>query len=205
LHTHDAYEAQAYFLWRVYIVAHAALSFLYGVLLILGARSAETALTLDESTMSPERAIEHDLDRAARELRLAPALTAEVLARVVALTCTRIPLLAKAGKTARMRHLIEAGAHVDAALALIALELPQWQLRRLVHDDGRWHCALSQQRNLPIEFDQTADGSHEDAAMAILTAFIEALRMARAGDETAIRTVPDIPVADYAICCDNFR
>lgn len=33
---HDAYEAQAYFLWPVYIVAHAALSFLYGVLLILG-------------------------------------------------------------------------------------------------------------------------------------------------------------------------
>jgi hypothetical protein len=205
LHTHDAYEAQAYFLWRVYIVAHAVLSFLYGVLLILGARSTETALTLDESTMSPERAIEHDLDRAARELRFAPALTARLLARVVALTCARIPLLAKAGKTAQMRHLIEAGAHVDAALALIALELPQWQIRRLVHDDGRWHCALSQQCNLPIEFDQPAEGSHENAAMAILMAFIEAMRMVRAGDETAIRATPDTSLSDYAICCDNFR
>jgi hypothetical protein len=155
--------------------------------------------------MSPERTVEHDLDRAIRELRLAPAFTAELLTRVVALTCTRIPLLAKAGKTARMQRLIEAGAHVDAALALIALELPQWRLRRLMHDDGRWHCALSRQRNLPIEFDQTAEGSHEDAAIAILMAFVEALRMARAGGEATIRTVPDTTVADYAICCDNFR
>lgn len=155
--------------------------------------------------MSPERTIEHDLDRATHELRLAPAPTARLLARVIALTCTRIPLLAKAGKTAQMRHLIEAGAWVDATLALIALELPQWRLRRLEHDDGQWHCALSRQRNLPIEFDQTAEGSQNNAAIAILMAFIEALRMARADGEDTIRTVPDISVADYAICCDNFR
>lgn len=155
--------------------------------------------------MSPERTVEYDLDRAMRELQLAPALTAKLLARVVALTCTRLPLLTKAGKAAQMQHLIEAGANVDAVLALIALELPQWRLRRLEHDDGQWHCTLSRQRNLPIEFDQTAEGSHEDAAIAMLMAFVEALRMVRSDGETVARAAPATPVADYAICCDNFR
>lgn len=155
--------------------------------------------------MSPERTIEHNLDHVARVLRLAPAATARLFTHVVTLTCTRIPLLAKAGKTAQMQHLIEAGAHVDAVLTLIAFELPQWRLRRLIHDDCRWHCALSRQRNLPIEFDQTAEGSHEDAAIAILMAFVEALRMVRAAGEVTVHTVPDTPVADYALCCDNFR
>jgi hypothetical protein len=154
--------------------------------------------------MSPERTVEHSLDRAARELRLAPALTAKLLAHVIALTCTRILLLAKAGKTAQMQHLIEAGAQVDAVLALIALEIPQWRLRRLVHDDGRWHCALSRQRNMPIELDLTADGSHEDAAVAMLIAFVEARRMVRADNETVACAIPATPAADYAICCDNF-
>jgi len=31
----------------------------------------------------------------------------------------------------------------DAALALIDLELPQWQVRRIAYDAGEWHCALS--------------------------------------------------------------
>lgn len=63
--------------------------------------------------MSPERTVEHDLDCAMRELRLAPALTNGLLTHVIDLSCTRIPLLARAGKTARMHHLIGAGAHVE--------------------------------------------------------------------------------------------
>jgi hypothetical protein len=140
-----------------------------------------------------------------REFRLAPALTNGLLTHVIDLSCTRIPLLARAGKTARMHHLIGAGAHVDAVLTLVALELPQWRLRRLMLDDGQWHCTLSRQRNLPIEFDQTADGSHENAAVAMMMAFVEALGTTRADGETVARVVPATPIADYAICCDNFR
>ena len=38
------------------------------------------------------------------------------------------------------------GAWTDAALALIDLELPQWQFRRIAYDEGEWSCALSRER-----------------------------------------------------------
>ena len=46
---------------------------------------------------------------------------------------------------ARIIRLVESGAFADATLALIELELPQWKLRRLICDDGEWHCAFSKQ------------------------------------------------------------
>ncbi len=154
--------------------------------------------------MSPNRTDEHDLDRAACELRVAPAVATKLLAHVIDLACPRISILTKAGKTARLRQLIGTGAPVDAVLALLELELPQWRLRRLVLDDGRWHCSLSRQRDLPIELANTAEGTDEDVAAAILTALIEALRMAGADGEAAICTGPAIPAAEHLICCDNF-
>ena len=81
------------------------------------------------------------------QLRLAPALTADLISNVVADACTRLPVLNKAGKAARLDQLIEAGAWSDAALALIELELPAWKLRRLVYEDGEWFCSLSKQPN----------------------------------------------------------
>ena len=51
---------------------------------------------------------------------------------------------------ARIDQLIEARAWNDAALALVELELPAWKLRRLVYEDGEWHCSLSRQPNLPV-------------------------------------------------------
>jgi len=40
-------------------------------------------------------------------------------------------------------------------LALIDLELPPWQVRRIAYDEGEWHCALSRQRELPDWLDQS--------------------------------------------------
>src|SRR5664280_1419617 len=74
------------------------------------------------------------LDRLAEQLRLAPALSADLISNVVADACTRLPILNKGGKAARLDQLIEAGAWSDAALALIELELPAWKLRRLVYE-----------------------------------------------------------------------
>ena len=84
---------------------------------------------------------EDRLDRLMEQLRLAPALTADLISNVVADACTRLPVLNKAGKAARLDQLIKAGAWSDAALALIELELPAWKLRRLVYEDGEWFCS----------------------------------------------------------------
>ena len=111
----------------------------------------------------PIRNTRDRLDRLTEQLRLAPALTADLVSNVVAGACTRIPVLNKAGKaTRRLDQLIEAGAWSDAALALIELELPAWKLRRLVYEDGEWFCSLSKQPNLPVALDDTADACHEN-------------------------------------------
>src|SRR5258708_33765982 len=109
-------------------------------------------------------------------LRNAYAVTAEFLADLMSQTCRRFPSAGQSGKTARIERLIQSGAWTDAALALIDLELPQWQLRRIAYDEGEWHCALSRERELPDWLDQSAEGRHADLALAILCAFIEAHR-----------------------------
>ena len=48
-----------------------------------------------------------------------------------------IPLARPAAKTARIEELIRSGAWTDAALALIDLGLPLWQVSRLAYDAGR--------------------------------------------------------------------
>jgi hypothetical protein len=145
------------------------------------------------------------LDRLTSQLRLAPTPTLDLISNVVADACTRLPVLARAGKATRIDKLIEAGAWSDAALALIELELPAWKLRRLVYEDGEWLCSLSKQSNLPIALDDTADACHEVLPLAILSAFIEARRTTGAVHETTSPTVPQVrPTAGYAVCCDNF-
>ena len=148
---------------------------------------------------------EDRLDRLMEQLRLAPALTPNLIGAVIADACTRLPVLHRAGKAARINQLIEAGAWSDAALALIELELPAWKLRRLVYEDGEWFCSLSKQPNLPVAFDDTADARHEVLPLAILSAFLEARRTTSAVRETSSPTVPQVqPTSGIVICCDNF-
>ena len=70
----------------------------------------------------------------ADQLRRAPALTPDLISKVIADACTRLPALSRAGKTARIERFTEANAWNDAVLALIELELPAWNLRRLVYE-----------------------------------------------------------------------
>jgi hypothetical protein len=148
---------------------------------------------------------EDRLDRLIEQLRLAPALTADLISNVIADACTRLPVLNKAGMATRINQLIEAGAWSDAALALIELELPVWKLRRLVYEDGEWFCSLSKQPNLPVALDDTADARHEVLPLAILSAFLEARRTTSAARETSSPTVPQVrPTSGIVICCDNF-
>src|SRR3981081_2088974 len=82
-------------------------------------------------------------------LRNANAVTAGLMSEVIRQAGRRFPSMGQTGKTARLERMIATGAWTDAALALVDLELPLWQVRRLAYDEGEWYCALSRQRELP--------------------------------------------------------
>lgn len=99
-------------------------------------------------------------------------------------------------KTTHLARLIQSSAWTEAALALIDLELPFWQIRRLAYDNGEWYCALSRERELPDWLDQSIEARHADLALAILSAFVEARRI----EAPQIRAnVPDVgqPTRDF--------
>ncbi|MBA2400154.1 MAG: hypothetical protein H0V72_15915 [Bradyrhizobium sp.] len=138
-------------------------------------------------------------------LRNAYAVTAEFLSDIVSQTCRRFPSTGQSGKTARIERLIESGAWTDAALALIDLELPQWQLRRIAYDEGEWHCALSRERELPDWLDQSAEGRHADLALAILSAFVEAQHISASLRRPSVPAVRLVAHQLYEpVCSDNF-
>ena len=140
-----------------------------------------------------------------RSLRLAQAVTPDLVSHVTDRVCVRLAALRRTENVARLNRLIEAGAWTEVALALIELELPQWTLRRLVHDGGEWLCSLSKQPNLPLEIDDTVDARHEDMPLALLSALLEAKRQAADAREPRSPMVPQIrPATGYVVCCDNF-
>ena len=142
------------------------------------------------------------LDRLSEVVRVAPKATPDIVSQIIAGACSRIPLVR--GKATEVGRLIKLGAWLDAALALIELELPGWKLRRLIREDGEWFCSLSQQPNLPVMLDDTADGTHDVMPLAILLAFLEARRRMSPGARL-ITTVPAVDPAPAAlICSDNF-
>lgn len=113
----------------------------------------------------------------AAQIWRATAVTPDLMADFVAFACPRLLLLNKTGKVAvTIYRLIEAEAWLDAVTALIAVEPPQWKLRRLVYDDGAWLCSLSKQPNLPLGTDDCIDATHENMVLAIMRAFVEAKR-----------------------------
>jgi hypothetical protein len=146
---------------------------------------------------------EEQLDVLEERLHQAHAFTPDLISDVITKACTRF---ATHGATsiARVNRLIEAGAWTDAALAMVELELPSWKLRRLIHEDGEWLCSLSQQPNLPVALDDTAEASHQVLPLAILGAFVEARQRTDAMFETSQAVHQIRPTSGYAVCCDNF-
>ena len=138
-------------------------------------------------------------------LRDAYAVTAEFMADIIRQTCRRFPAAGPRGKAAHVERLIQSGAWTDAALALIDLEVPQWQLRRLVYDEREWHCALSRERELPDWLDDSIETHHADLALAILSAFVEAQRISAPSSRTSVPTVKRAAGSLYEpLCLDNF-
>jgi hypothetical protein len=141
------------------------------------------------------------------DIERAPAVTPALMADVVAHACARMAAPGCAQEAARIRRLIEIEAWADATLALIALELPQWQVRRLVYEDGEYWCYLSKNCPLPDWLDDCAVAGHAILPLAMLSAFVEALRnkmAARAPAATTPRIRRERRPDPHAVCCDNF-
>jgi hypothetical protein len=141
----------------------------------------------------------------AERLHDALAVTPSLIADVIREACRRNPSQRQAGKTERVQELIRLDAWTDAALALIDLELPHWQIRRLVYDEGEWHCTLSRERELPDWLDESIEGHHPDLALAMLSAFVEAQRV---GTNKSCSSVPRVPQGAHEfyepLLSDNF-
>jgi hypothetical protein len=138
-------------------------------------------------------------------LRDACSVTAEFMSDIIRATCRRFPPAVQNPGSAHIERLIESHAWTDAALALIDLELPQWQVRRLAYDDGEWYCALSRQRELPDWLDQSIETRHADLALAILSAFVEAQRVGAPATRTSVPPAPQAATASYEpMYSDNF-
>jgi hypothetical protein len=138
-------------------------------------------------------------------LQGAHAVTAELASEVISEACWRFPPIRRTEKAARIERLIQSGAWTDAAMALIELELPQWQIRRIVYDDGEWYCALSRQRELPEWIDQSIEARHADLSLAILMTFVDAQRTGTPSIRTSVPTAPrEANPLDEPVCCDNF-
>ena len=141
----------------------------------------------------------------ADRLRDTYAVTTEFLSDIIRQTCRRFPATGQSSKTARVERLIQSGAWTDAALALIDLELPQWQVRRIAYDEGEWHCALSRQRELPDWLDQSVEARHADLALALLSAFVAVQRISAPLSRPSVPAErPDANPLYEPVCSDNF-
>lgn len=104
-------------------------------------------------------------------------------------------------QTSHLGTLIDTCAWTDAAIALMSQELPTWTLRRLMFEDGIWHCSLSRTPFIPFDLDDTADGSGSSLAFAILRAIAEARRRPQLSSEPNI-TSDSVP--SFLSSYDNF-
>src|SRR6266567_5835945 len=130
-----------------------------------------------------------DLGELRDRLRDAPGANATLIAEIIDTACRRFPSMSQSEKTVRIEQLIRSEAWTDAALALIDLELPLWQVRRIAYDEGEWYCALSRQRELPDWLDQSIETRHADLALAILSALVEAQLISAPSRRTSVPIV----------------
>jgi hypothetical protein len=158
----------------------------------------------DAAMLLPSNA-QNIIDDIDDRLRHADHVTAKLTSAVIAAACRRFPSAGQGERTARVQRLMAAEAWTDAAFALIELELPQWQVRRIAYDEGEWHCALSRERELPEWLDQSVEAHHPDLPLAILSAFVEAQRASAPSIRPSVPIVQrEAGAVSEALCSDNF-
>ncbi|MBR0860125.1 hypothetical protein [Bradyrhizobium liaoningense] len=139
------------------------------------------------------------------QLRGERAPSRRLMLNVIAQTGRRFPSLAQSKRSARIMRLIDAEAWADAALALMEIELPLWQIRRIAYDEGEWHCALSRERELPDWLDVAVEARHADLALALLSAFAKVQAQTAETPRPSVPSVRPLPDPFYEpITCDNF-
>lgn len=154
------------------------------------ASAVEFALILDE--LDSEAQATHELEL-------------EFFYKIVALACTRLPLLNKLGRASRLERFAKSGAWIDAVLALIELELPAWKVCRLLFEGDEWNCSISRYPNLALAFGDLAEGAHESLPLAMVRAFLSA-RLSSLSLQEPTRNVPEArEVWAPVLCCDNFK
>ncbi|MDB5657137.1 MAG: hypothetical protein JWQ94_4750 [Tardiphaga sp.] len=129
--------------------------------------------------------------------------TTALFADLLTAACQNGDPMRQAVPVACVKRLIASRAWTDAALALVALRLPDWQLRRLAYDDGEWHCALSRSPEMPEWLDATVEAHHPNMPLAILSAFVAAsAEVARPLAPASVLRAQD---AEFEpMLCDNF-
>jgi hypothetical protein len=146
------------------------------------------------------------------ELKRRQEISLELMARFMAPSSLGAAMASFTRRAARIDELIELQAWTEAALALLGLVLPQWKLRRLLCEDGIWHCSLSRLWSGPEWLADEVDARHASLPLAILSALLEALESGPAQSASAMTSVPRCrgPSADplaspvEIMCCDNF-
>src|SRR4030088_1000320 len=138
-------------------------------------------------------------------LRDAHAVTTELISDVIGEACRRFPSVGQTQKTVRIEQLIASEAWTDVALALIDLELPLWQVRRIAYDESEWYCALSRERELPDWLDCSIEDRHAHLPLAFLSAFVEPQQVTAPWSRPGFPTVSrDANPLYEPVCCDNF-
>lgn len=146
------------------------------------------------------------LAQVAERLNAVDAASADLVSAIIAETPDCLAATGPRRDVMWLTALIEAGAWTDAALALMEIELPRWELRRLAYDDGEWYCALSSQRELPEWLDQAIETHHPRLQMALLKGLVAAMRQDAASDDLLAPPPAGrlAPREAGLVCCDNF-
>ncbi len=122
--------------------------------------------------MWPKQNLERDLRSLLARIETATQPTGGLVAELLHRACPRLQGAPK--PSTPVQRLIEAEAWVDLGFWLIGWELPDWAIHRLSCDDCRWNCAICV-RGLAINWvEDVAEFQHDDPALAILGALVQA-------------------------------
>lgn len=115
---------------------------------------------------------ERDLRSLLSRIGTASQPQAGLIADVLDSACPR--LKAAIQPNALVQRLSEAEAWVDLGFWLIGWELPDWTIHRLSCDDSRWNCAICVRGLASNWVEDVAEFQHDNPALAILGAFVQA-------------------------------
>jgi hypothetical protein len=141
-----------------------------------------------------------------RLIQRADTVTPDLLSAALGLALARCATPHRLDDARRIGRLIQSEAWIDAALALVGLDR-RLTIRRLAHDDGEWRCTVGTQWPVPEWLDDTAEAGHAVLPLAILSAWLEGLRIS-APSAVPTTSVPRVPSESsdmlLSMNCDNF-